>query len=118
MGGLGTEVYGIEYSSDSVAVAKKVHGEFRAFQGDASTNFVDAHGWNQKFSVVQCTAVLQHMTPGQVQLALENMSRCLKPGGELLLTFKDSPTKDQMAKMGMGYLVNEVLTADIIDKDG
>jgi SAM-dependent methyltransferase len=117
-GGPGTEVFGIEFSSDSVAVAQQTHGKDRAFQGDASANFVDEHGWNQQFSIAQCTAVLQHMTPEQVQLALHNMSRCLKPGGELLLTFKDAPTKDQLANMGMGSWADQVFTADIADKKG
>jgi len=117
-GGPGTEVFGIEFSSDSVAVAQQTHGKHRAFQGDASANFVDEHGWKHQFSVAQCTAVLQHMAPSQVQLALTNMSCCLRPGGELLLTFKDAPTKDQLAKMGMGFLADQVFTADITDKDG
>jgi len=117
-GGPGTEVFGIEFSSDSVAVAQHTHGKDHVFQGDASANFVDEHEWNNQFSAAQCTAVLQHMTPEQVQLTLQNMSRCLRPGGELLLTFKDAPTKDQLANMGMGFLADQVFTADITDKDG
>jgi ubiquinone/menaquinone biosynthesis C-methylase UbiE len=116
--GPGAEAYGIEFSSDSVEVARKIHGANRTFQGDASANFVDEHGWSNNFSTVQCTAVLQHLTPEHVQRALENMSRCLKPGGELLLTFKDSPTKEQMKNMGMGNWADEVFTADIADKEG
>jgi SAM-dependent methyltransferase len=116
-GGPGTEVFGIEFSSDSVAIAQQIHGQARAVQGDASANFVDEHGWRKKFSVVQCTAVLQHITPDQVRRALENMSLCLQPGGELLLTFKDAPTKDQMTNLGMGHWAEEVFTADIADKD-
>merc|ERR1719428_2603517 len=38
-GGPGTEAFGIEYSSDSVAIAREAHGADHAFQGDASTNF-------------------------------------------------------------------------------
>jgi len=117
-GGPGTEVFGIEFSPDSVAVAQQTHGKHRAFQGDASADFVDAHGWNRQFSTAQCTAVLQHMTPEQVQLALQNMSRCLKPGGELLLTFKDAPTMEQLANMGMENWTDQVFTADMADIKG
>jgi SAM-dependent methyltransferase len=116
-GGPGTEAFGIEYSSDSLAIACAAHGADHAFQGDASTNFVDEHSWAGKFSVVQCTAVLQHMTPQQVQSALHNMSRCLVPGGELLLTFKDAPTRQQMSKYGMSAWADEVFTADILSQE-
>lgn len=116
-GGPGTEVFGIEYSSDSIAIACAAHGADHAFQGDASTNFVDERSWAGQFSVVQCTAVLQHMTPQQVQSALHNMSRCLVPGGELLLTFKDAPTRQQMSKYGMSAWADEVFTADISSQE-
>lgn len=112
-GGRLTDVYGLEYSPDSVAVARKVHGTQRVFQGDASVNFVDEHSWRGKFSVVQCTAVVQHMMPEQVESMLGHISRSLSPGGELLLTFKDAPTRDQMADWGMDQWANEVVTADV-----
>lgn len=117
-GGPGTEVFGIEFSLDSVGVAQQTHGKHCVFQGDASANFVDKHGWNHQFSTAQCTAVLQHLTPEQVQPTLLNIARCLKPEGELLLTFKDAPTKDQLANMGMGDWADQVFTADITDKEG
>jgi 2-polyprenyl-3-methyl-5-hydroxy-6-metoxy-1,4-benzoquinol methylase len=82
--GKGIEVFGIEFSPDSVAVAQEAFGKEHAIQGDASTNLVDQHGWSGRFSAVQCTAVLQHMTPAQVDAVVANMSRCLKSGGELL----------------------------------
>jgi len=115
-GGPGTQVFGIEYSPESVAIAQAVHGKDHAFQGDATSNFVDIHAWEGKFSVVQCTAVLQHMTPKQVQAALANIARCLKPGGELLLTFKDAPTQAQMEAYGMEAWIDEIFTADIVSK--
>jgi SAM-dependent methyltransferase len=116
-GGLGTAVFGLEYSQDSVALAKEFHGEDHVFQGDASLNFVDIHSWADQFSVVQCTAVLQHMTPEQVEAALQNMSRCLKPGGELLLTFKDAPTKTQLHDLGMEAWSEQVFSADLLNED-
>ena len=62
-GGQGTDVYGLEYSLDSVEIARATwvnlrsrhDGEERVFQGDASANWVDAHAWEGKFTVVQCT---------------------------------------------------------------
>jgi len=115
-GGPGTEVYGIEYSHDSVAIARSVHGNDHIVQGDASANFVDEQSWQGKFSVVQCTAVLQHMTPDQVIGVLGNISSCLASGGELLLTFKDAPTKQQMQRWGMSQWADEVFTADIVSE--
>lgn len=111
-GGEMSEAYGIEFNHDSVAIAMQTHGSEHIFQGDAATNFVDAHSWDRKFSVVQCSAVLQHMIPQQVSAALGYMARCLKDGGELLLTFKDAPTKDQMHLRGMGPWAEQVFTAD------
>jgi SAM-dependent methyltransferase len=116
-GGQGTEVFGIEFSEDSVAIARKVLGEDRVLQGDASTSFVNEHSWSHAFSVVQCTAVLQHLTPEQVDAALANMSHCLTPEGEVLLTFKDAPTKQQLKELGMDAWIDEVFTADLIDED-
>lgn len=116
-GGTGTEAFGIEFSADSVAIARHVHGETRAFQGDASANFVDDHSWSQMFDVVQCTAVVQHLTPTQVDAAMHNMSRCLKFGGELLLTFKDAPTKKQLESFNMNAWANEVFSADYSRKE-
>lgn len=112
--GTGTIAYGIDYSQDSVNIAREIHGPEFVFQGDASANFVDEHGWQDKFSIVQCTAVFQHMTPEQVKSALGNISRCLMPGGRLLLTFKDSPTMEQMTRWGMGHWAKEVFTADLV----
>jgi 2-polyprenyl-3-methyl-5-hydroxy-6-metoxy-1,4-benzoquinol methylase len=111
-GGAGTEVFGIEFSADSVAIARQVHGKTRVFQGDASANFVDDHAWSKMFDVVQCTAVVQHLTPKQVDAAMHNMSRCLKLGGELLLTFKDAPTKNQLHSFNMSTWADEVFSAD------
>lgn len=112
------EIFGIEFSQDSVAVAQEAFGKDHAIQGDASTNFVDQHGWSGYFSAVQCTAVLQHMTPAQVDAAVANMSRCLKSGGELLLTFKDAPTAQMLTSFGMQSWADEVFTADLLDKEG
>jgi len=117
-GGLDTEVFGIEFSHDSAAVARHLHGEDHVFQGDASSDFVGKHSWQGQFSIVQCTAVLQHLTPAQADAALCNMSKCLRPGGELLLTFKDAPTKKQMHKFGMGAWADEVFTADVVNTHG
>jgi len=116
--GQGSEVFGIEFSEDSVAVARKVLGESCAFQGDAAANFVDDHNWSQTFTAVQCTAVLQHLTPEQVDAALGNMAQCLRPDGEILLTFKDAPTKQQLTEMKMNAWVDDVFTADLIDING
>lgn len=116
-GGKGTDVYGLEYSHDSVAVAQQVHGPHCAFQGDATADFVDKHSWQGMFSIVQCTAVLQHMTPQQVESALGHISKCLAPNGEFLLTFKDAPTREQMVRWGMGQWVEEVFTADFGSKE-
>lgn len=116
-GGVGTEAFGIEYSVESLTIAQATHGTEHVFQGDASTNFVDEHSWEGKFSLVQCTAVLQHMTPQQVQSAICNMSRCLMCGGELVLTFKDAPTRQQMVKNGMRAWTQEVFTADILSEE-
>jgi 2-polyprenyl-3-methyl-5-hydroxy-6-metoxy-1,4-benzoquinol methylase len=116
-GGIGTKVFGIEFSHDSVAVAQTRHGENRAFQGDASSNFVDEHDWAEMFDVVQCTAVVQHLTPQQVDAAIQNVARCLKLGGEFLLTFKDAPTKMQMDTFGMNAWADEVFSADHAGKD-
>lgn len=111
------EVYGLELSQDSVDLARDRHGENRVFQGDASDNFVDKHSWRSMFSVVQCTAVLQHMTPDQVKAALYNMSLCLAQNGELLLTFKDAPTKHQLLRRGMEAWADDVFTADIVSRE-
>lgn len=111
-GGPSTEVWGIEYSGDSARIAQAAHGADRIVQGDASGDFVTTHGWEQKFTAVQCTAVLQHMSPKQVEAALSNMARSLKADGELLLTFKDAPTANQLQARGMGAWAHGVFSAD------
>jgi len=116
-GGGNTEVVGIEYSADSVAVAQQEFGETRVFLCDAASTFVEEYNWMQGFSVVQCTAVLQHMTPDQVDAAMANMSKCLRIGGELLLTFKDAPTKQQLTMQGMGAWTDQVFTSDLVGRE-
>lgn len=116
-GGEGTEAFGIEFSQDSVTVAQQALGKDRVFRGDASAEFVDNYGWSRCFSAVQCTAVLQHLTPQQVNAAMANMSKCLKPGGEVLLTFKDAPTRQSLISLGMESWADEVFTADIVDRE-
>lgn len=116
-GGGNTEVCGFEYSPDSAAVAWEEFGKDRVFLGDAASDFVAQHGWMKCFTVVQCTAVLQHMTPEQVDAAMSNMAKCLEIGGELLLTFKDAPTKHQLETLGMGAWTNQVFSADLVDKE-
>lgn len=116
-GGLGTDVWGLEYSQGSALIAKSTHGADRIFQGDASQDFVLAHGWKQNFTALQCTAVLQHMSPQQVSVAIRNMARCLRPHGEILLTFKDAPTTEQMRELGIGDWSPGVFTADLADRN-
>merc|ERR1711920_961837 len=65
------------------------------------------------FTAMQCTAVLQHMAPQQVMAAIRNMARSLRPGGELLLTFKDAPTAEQLCEKGMGNWAQAIFTADL-----
>lgn len=116
-GGPNTEVWGIEYSEDSVRIAQATFGEKRIFQGDASADFVAEHGWERKFTAVQCTAVLQHLAPNQVEAVIGNMARCLCQGGELLLTFKDAPTEDQLKEKGMAAWSTEIFTSDLASKE-
>jgi len=116
-GGPDTKVWGIEYSGDSVCIAQAAHGTDRIFQGDASDDFVTKHGWDQKFTAVQCTAVLQHMSPVQVEAALSNMARSLSANGELLLTFKDAPTAKQLQQKNMGAWAHEIFSADHVSPE-
>jgi SAM-dependent methyltransferase len=111
-GGPSTEVWGIEYSEDSVRIAQGMHGTDRIFQGDASDDFVTVHGWEQKFTAVQCTAVLQHMSPQQVEAAISNMAKVLRADGELLLTFKDAPTAKQLQEKSMDKWAQAIFSAD------
>ena len=39
--GPGSKAYGVEYSEDSIEIARIVHGKEYVHQGDASLNFVD-----------------------------------------------------------------------------
>jgi SAM-dependent methyltransferase len=115
-GGPKTEVWGIEYSGDSVCIAQAAHGTDRIFQGDASGDFVTMHGWEQKFTAVQCTAVLQHMLPQQVEAVISNMAKSLRADGELLLTFKDAPTAKQMQEKRMDAWAHETFSADHVSQ--
>ena len=40
----------------------------------------------EMFDRVVCISVLEHMSPGEDELAIQEMSRVLKPGGKLLVT--------------------------------
>jgi len=111
------EVFGIEYSADSVGLARALHGQDHVFQGDASMNFVDEHSWAGAFDAVQCTAVIQHMTPQQVESCFGHIARCLAIGGEFLLTFKDAPTKQQLREWSMDSWVDEVFTSDLVSRE-
>lgn len=52
------------------------------------------------------------MTPIQVTEVLRNISGSLTTNGELLITFKDAPTKQQMHELKMAKWADEVFTAD------
>lgn len=116
-GGPNTELWGIEYSEDSVRIAQAAHGTDRIFQGDASHDFVSEHGWEEKFTAVQCTAVLQHMSPQQVEVAISNMAKSLRTGGELLLTFKDAPTTEQLQEKRMNTWAPAIFAADFTSRE-
>lgn len=112
-GGPDIQVWGVEFSEDATDLAQRTHGADRIFQGDASADFVAERGWERFFSVVQCTAVIQHITPQRVEALLGNAARCLRPRGELLLTFKDAPTEQQLQQWGKPEWSQEVFTADL-----
>ena len=112
-GGTGVQAYGIEVSPDSAAIAQRVHGDDFVVHGDASQNFVRELGWQDKFSVAVCTAVIQHMTPAAVEVAIGNVALALLPRGKFLLTFKDSPTRSQMAARGMSSWADEIYLAEL-----
>jgi len=111
------ECYGLEYSQDSVQIAAKNLGQDKVFWGDATSDFASKHGWQGYFNLAHCTFVLQHMPPSGVDAALCNMARCLAKGGELMTTFKDAPTAEQLTKLGMEAWVGETFTADLADKE-
>jgi len=112
-GGPKTELWGLEFSEDSVTIAQATHGTDRIFQGDATTDFVDKHGWSNFFDLVQCNFVIQHMQPEKVKGVFGNVAKCLRPGGEFLLNFKDAPTDEQLQKMGKQEWAHEVFTANL-----
>jgi len=112
-GGPDTELWGIEYSQDSVEIAQATHGTDRIFQGDATTDFATNHGWSNFFDAVQCNFVIQHMQPEQVERVFGNVAKCLRPGGEFLMNFKDAPTEEHLQRFGMHEWAHEVFTADL-----
>jgi SAM-dependent methyltransferase len=48
---------------------------------------------DQSFDVVTCISVLEHLPPGNDRVALSEMTRVLRPGGTLILTFDVSPPR-------------------------
>lgn len=112
-GGPDTQLWGIDFSQDSVNLAKELCGSDNIFQGDATKDFVTKHGWSDSFDVVQCNFVIQHMEPEQVEGVFANVAKSLRPGGEFLLNFKDAPTDGQLQEMGKQEWAHEVFTANL-----
>lgn len=108
------DIYGVEYSEDSTRIAAGLLGADHAFLGDAAGDYVDEHKWVGHFTLAHCTFVLQHMPPQGVDAALRNIARSLAAGGEFLTTFKDAPTMERLAQLGMGDWCDEIFTADVV----
>lgn len=110
--------FGVEYSADSASIAKGVFGDEAIVQGDSAGDFIVQKKWEGKFDMAHFTAVAQHLTPGNLQKTLQNIALGLKApaagqtGGELLMTFKDAPTKEQLKAFGMDMLANQIFKLD------
>lgn len=82
---LGAYVMGIDFSENSIAVAKEKNPDIPFYVRDALLPYSDLG----KFDGIVCIAVIMHFTAGQLKTAFKNMAAVIKHNGYLLLCFRE-----------------------------
>jgi len=91
----GLRTVGIDMSDELLTRAKSLHPDFEFAKMDVrELNFPD-----NSFSGIWCNAVLLHLKDVDVQTALAEFYRVLKPGGAVCISFKEGKGEQEVMEM-------------------
>ena len=110
----GYDYTGIEPAEQAVSLIKERFPDQRFLKGSIySLEFPDNF-----FDVLWCTAVLLHIPPEKINLALQEMKRVLKPGGILFIALIEGKGELYHEDSRWYFLYEQKEFADILERNG